>query len=135
MRRILYISTARTAMQPGEILSVLDASRRNNARDDVSGLLIVGGRRFLQALEGPDQQVLKTFARISRDDRHFAIVTLNDSPISDRAFAGWHMGYMQGSATSKRTIAEQVADIVRAIPDPTLRAYFTGFVGTQATAA
>ena len=49
LRQLVYISTATpgTAVDPAPILT---ASRRNNARDRITGLLWFDGKRFLQAL-------------------------------------------------------------------------------------
>lgn len=63
----LYISTARQPITPSILADILRASRRNNAPVAVTGLLIVGGRRFLQALEGPEAAVEATYERIARD--------------------------------------------------------------------
>ena len=51
MHRLLYISTARSPLPKAELETLLRISRRNNVAVGVTGLLIVGGRRFLQALE------------------------------------------------------------------------------------
>ncbi len=134
MHRLLYISTARTPMPPAELDAVLRLSRRNNAAAGVTGLLVVGGRRFLQALEGPEEAVRATFERIRRDARHFAVVVLADHAITERQFATWSMGYQPGGAPKGGAIADEVTALVAPIADPGLRGYFTGFAHTQAAA-
>ena len=71
MQRIIYISTARATLSNAELDGVLLTARRNNAAVGVTGMLVVGGRRFLQALEGPDAAVDAVFARIAQDPRHY----------------------------------------------------------------
>ena len=48
MRQVVYISSVKPGLtntvDPEAILAV---SRRNNARDDISGLLFFNGKRFL----------------------------------------------------------------------------------------
>jgi hypothetical protein len=90
--RLIYISTARSELSAAELEGVLRASRRNNAAVGVTGLLVVGGRRFLQALEGPADAVAQTYDRIKADGRHFAAVTLDNRPIAERSFPDWAMG-------------------------------------------
>lgn len=135
MYRILYISTAREPLSQAELDAILIASRRNNAAVDVTGLLVVGGRRFLQVLEGPEDAVTATFERISRDPRHFAIVKLGEKQVEERSFGTWAMGFEKGAdtAATTATLAEQVADLVAPITDANLRAYFTGFVKTHSS--
>lgn len=133
MRRLLYISTARTPINPTELDGILRVSRRNNAAVGVTGLLVAGGRRFLQALEGPEDAVRSTYARIQADPRHFAVVVLADQAIVERSFASWSMGYQPGAPLiGEGKIADEVTALVGPIADPTLRGYFGGFAERQA---
>ena len=135
MIRLLYISTARAPVTAPVLADILRASRRNNAVSDVSGLLIVGGRRFLQALEGPEAAVRATFDRIGRDPRHFALVMLASGPIEQRQFPHWAMGAQPGPAPGREaTIDQAVATLIAPIDDPSLKGYFTGFAERQAAA-
>ena len=135
MQRIIYISTARAILAPAELESILRASRRNNAAVGVSGLLIVGGRRFLQALEGPPDAVATVFKRIEADPRHFAVVTLNRKTIEQRAFGDWSMGYAVGPRTRPDgDLRDIVARLVTPLGDATMRAYFTEFASLHAAA-
>ena len=135
MIRLLYISTARELVTPDMLADILRSSRRNNAAADVSGLLIVGGRRFLQALEGPEQAVLATYARIGRDPRHFAVVELAHERIAERQFPRWTMGAQAGRTPGEHaSVSEAVAALIAPIADPSLKGYFTGFAERQAAA-
>ena len=135
MIRLLYISTARQRISPEVLADILRTSRRNNPPVGVSGLLIVGGKRFLQALEGPDDAVLATYARISRDPRHFAVVQLAHDHITERQFPHWAMGAQAGTTPGQdATIAQVVQSLIAPITDPSLRGYFTGFAERQAAA-
>ncbi|WP_374942382.1 BLUF domain-containing protein [Sphingomonas sp.] len=135
MRRLLYISTSRTPILPEQLDRILRVSRANNAAVGVTGLLVVGGRRFLQALEGPDDAVRATYERIRADPRHFAAVILADQAITERTFSAWSMGYQPGAPlTGEGKIADDVAALVAPIADSTLRGYFSGFAQTQAAA-
>lgn len=135
MIRLLYISTARQPITPPVVADILRTSRRNNARCDVTGLLIVGGRRFLQTLEGPDDAVQATFDRISRDSRHFAVVQLAREVIAARQFADWAMGAQAGATPGDAASIDQaVAALIAPITDPSLKGYFTGFAERHAAA-
>ena len=134
MHRILYISTARSLLAAEELEEILRTSRKNNARVGVTGLLVVGGRRFLQALEGERALVQETYERIRLDPRHFAFVTLSDQEISQREFANWFMGYEEGgAATLTDNLENQIANIIAPLHDPNLRAYFGGFAKSHST--
>ncbi|MET0366487.1 MAG: BLUF domain-containing protein [Sphingobium sp.] len=136
MQRILYISTARTPISTPELNAILAASRRNNAAVGITGLLVVGGRRFLQVLEGPEASVTATYDRIIKDPRHYAFVKLNDKIVTERCFADWAMGFEAGGEPSNAApLDEQVAALIAPIADANLRAYFTGFANKHAAAA
>ena len=135
MIRLLYISTARQQPTPEELADILRASRRNNPPAGVTGLLIIGGRRFLQALEGPDVAVKTTYDRIARDPRHFAIVQLAREEITERQFPDWAMGAQAGGRPGQAAgVSEAVAALIAPIRDPNLRGYFLGFAERQAAA-
>ena len=135
MIRLLYISTARERVTPELLAEILRVSRRNNDAAGVTGLLIVGGKRFLQALEGPREAVLATYARIQRDPRHFACVQLVSEVIAERQFAGWAMGSQPGRAVgATASISQAVSTLIATIDDPSLSGYFSGFAERQAVA-
>jgi hypothetical protein len=135
MRRLLYISTSRTLTSPLELGRILRVSRSRNAAVGITGLLVAGGHRFLQVLEGPAGAVLQTFARIREDPRHYAAVVLVDQPITERNFAKWSMGYQPGAPlTGEGKVADDIAALVAPIADPVLRGYFGGFAERQAAA-
>lgn len=133
MIRLIYISTARSQLSTVELGGILRASRRNNAAVGVTGLLVVGGRRFLQALEGPTDAVTQTYDRIKADTRHFAAVTLDSRPISQRDFPDWAMGYQpSNSLRGEGLIADDVAALIAPIAEPTMHAYFAQFAKKHA---
>lgn len=124
MEQIVYVSTSRVMPDPAMIESILSTSRRNNARAGLTGLLVTGGRRFLQVLEGPSEALEAAYARIRGDERHFALVQLSRRAISQRSFADWDMAFEEGYATSLASVVEQLTERVA---DPDLRAQFRSF--------
>ncbi|MCW2367625.1 hypothetical protein M2341_003072 [Sphingobium sp. B7D2B] len=136
MHRFLYISTVRRTLSDAELEDILVASRRNNRLADVTGLLVVGNRRFLQVLEGPEDAVNSTFSRISKDQRHYAVVQLNNKAIAARSFARWEMGFQRGGDVNEgSTLEEQVASLLEPVADANLKAYFSGFAKSHSQPA
>jgi len=124
MEQIVYISTSRTEPDQAMLDDILGASRRNNRRDGLTGLLVVGGRRFLQVIEGPAEVCEATYARIRADTRHFALVQLSRRAIEERSFGSWDMGCEQGSQYS---LIEAVGRLTDRLTDPYLKAQFLSF--------
>lgn len=135
MRRLIYISSTRTAFTAADLDEILRVSRRNNAAVGVSGLLVAGGRRFLQVLEGTKDTIDVVFERIKRDPRHHAVVVLSNTEITARSFGQWSMGYSRvGAVGTGPTLPETVAALLEPITDPSLRGYFEGFAQVHAAA-
>ncbi len=71
--------------------NILMKSRRNNARDNITGALICRADLYLQWLEGPQIAVEAAYAKILKDDRHLDIVRRMTQPATDRMFPQWSM--------------------------------------------
>lgn len=93
VRQVCYLSTARSEYGTGELDAILAASRRNNERDDLTGMLAYGGGVFFQVLEGPHADTQRALDRIVTDPRHHGIFTLQDEDRPARDFAHWRMAY------------------------------------------
>lgn len=93
MRQILYRSSSTVQGDRGDLATILEQSRHNNAIDGITGLLWSDGVHFLQVFEGPTRSVEATFARILNDDRHHDIVLLHNERIAERQFGGWSMAH------------------------------------------
>lgn len=135
MLQIVYISTARQPLSEAELQSVLAVSRRNNGAAGITGLLIAGSRRFLQALEGPEEAVAAAFERIKADPRHFALVVLSTKHVETREFGDWAMGFEAGGADGPEDLKGVVEALIAPIENKSLRAQFSGFAEINARAA
>jgi hypothetical protein len=136
MLQIAYISTAKGNVDRALLDSILSVSRRNNAIAGVTGLLVSGGRRFLQVLEGPDQAVLATYSRIQSDPRHRGFVLVTCQGIAARAFGEWSMAHREGGINvADDRLQAAVEALTAKIADPNLRAQFNGFARLHAQAA
>jgi hypothetical protein len=132
LERIIYISTSRQDPDRAMLEDVLATSRRNNRRDDLTGLLVVGGRRFLQVLEGPWEACEAAYKRIRADARHFAVVELSRKTVTQRAFADWDMGCEQLDGDDFSDIVKQLTE---GLDDADLKAQFRSFVDMHSRAA
>jgi hypothetical protein len=90
---IAYVSAATEEMSDGDIAAILEQSRRNNRRDDLTGALLYHRGRFIQVLEGPDDTVRERLAVISEDPRHRSVQIVTEKQIGARQFPEWTMGF------------------------------------------
>ena len=105
--RLVYYSRnsieTRTADFEAQVADILERSRENNARDDITGALLFNGGCFAQVLEGPLGNVETAFERIQQDDRHGEVSLLTLEPIATRSFPNWAMGFVgHSSETASR---------------------------------
>jgi len=99
-RQIVYVSTCDT-QDIGPIAGpILDASRRNNPRLGLTGLLAAARGTFLQVLEGPPDAVAAMLQTISGDPRHHDMIALIERSVETRAFGEWSMAWAELPAAS-----------------------------------
>ncbi|HBR96888.1 MAG TPA: phosphonate transporter [Gammaproteobacteria bacterium] len=72
---------------------ILEQSRRNNARADITGILLFDSGAFFQVLEGDSSAIDALYLKIKKDTRHDKVTRLIFEPIDERAFGEWSMGY------------------------------------------
>jgi hypothetical protein len=125
--QLTYISTATANLPSREIERILERSRVNNQRCDVTGLLLFDGKRFLQTLEGEQGVIEAVYAKIRADARHRAPVQLTAGIIERRLFGDWAMAFHAVDRTRQGELASRVDALVAQVADANLRALFTSF--------
>lgn len=98
---IIYISEAQTEFHTSDLIKILQNSKANNSKCDISGILLYierrhndwQGGRFIQLLEGPLESVNKIYGKIEHDNRHKNLVALQRGNAEARLFPNWSMGF------------------------------------------
>ena len=93
LHHIGYVSRSVEPLDEVVLAEILDVSVRNNARDDITGVLMYHDELFFQILEGEKSRVENCYARIVHDLRHNSVFLSLDHTIEARTFADWRMGY------------------------------------------
>jgi hypothetical protein len=76
-----------------ELRAILEASRKHNQANHVTGALLFTASGFAQVLEGYREPVERTFDRISADPRHADVSVLAFTPTERRSFPNWPMAF------------------------------------------
>ena len=96
--KILYCSKnlieGEHAKQDAEISQILQAARRNNKEQNVTGALFFNSSYFAQALEGPKLAIERIFEKIQRDPRHGEVTVLSSQTSGQRDFPEWSMAHV-----------------------------------------
>jgi hypothetical protein len=106
MFSMTYVSASTHSFDEPELDYLLQRSREWNAGHGLSGLLLFKSGAFMQAIEGDERAVRKTFRRrIRRDSRHGDIRVLHAGEIATRSFPEWTMGYRRVAGEAESDIA------------------------------
>ena len=128
MLQIAYFSTAAVRQDADTVHSILITSRINNRRDAITGILVAGGNRYLQIIEGPRTAMERLYAAIRADHRHLSVTTLIERPIAKRCFDGWSMAYRREPALNQfDRFPEVVRFLTEQVPDNVLRGHIRRF--------
>ncbi len=95
MLQVAYFSTAAVPQSADVLQRILIISRANNLLNQISGLLVAGGNRYLQVFEGPREPTEKLRAAIRADQRHCAVARLLYREVEERAFKRWNMAFQR----------------------------------------
>lgn len=90
---LVYVSYATDDMDSNKLKEILDESRQNNQKNDITGMLLYRDGYFIQVLEGEETIVLPLFEKIKTDPRHKGVLTVNQQTIEKRDFSNWSMGF------------------------------------------
>lgn len=112
MLQLIYLSTPRRSWD-GRFDLLCAQAAENNARDEITGVLLQHGGTFLQILEGPQVTVEDTFIRIITDPRHHALELLSRRKLTRREFGEWAMAGVEGG----HDCAEAIDHVARIIAD------------------
>ncbi len=114
LHRVLYCSRNLIPGTPeavaADVRRILAVSRRNNARDGITGGLLFSEGCFAQVLEGPLDAVEGAFERIQCDERHSDVTVLQSGPIAARDFPDWSMAFAGPDETSSPITGVQMPD-------------------------
>jgi len=106
--RLVYYSTSNISKKnvAADLKQILASAIRSNSECGLTGVLVFNRQYFAQVLEGDQDAVMQTFARISKDRRHKDVVVAERTQIGGRLFGAWSMGYAGNTELFKTVCAE-----------------------------
>jgi Sensors of blue-light using FAD len=90
---IVYVSSAVGRLADADLEAVLAKSRRRNQDQHVTGALLYHEGSFIQYFEGPPNGVADVYGHIRRSPLHCNIIELERTPVRERQFPAWLMGF------------------------------------------
>ncbi len=121
---LVYASSAATLLDREQLLELMAKARQNNAEHNITGMLLYKDGNFLQVLEGPKDEVERTFHRIRRDRRHQDVLVLLEEERTHRTFPDWSMAFYDLELTEGRRQLEKVPGFSTFLHEPLSPEYF-----------
>ena len=90
---LVYLSSSVGLMSKTDLDELLRKARENNARDNITGMLLYKDGSFMQAMEGEEADVARLHDKILSDARHQNIITLLRGEVEMRQFSEWSMAF------------------------------------------
>jgi hypothetical protein len=129
---LTYVSKASYEADALILLPILKDSLRWNFDHQITGVLYYDSGYFGQILEGPEEEVLLTFDKISKDPKHSIKRILDQRKIEQRMFPNWSMQFfgadeilkmvpiLHGSLSTYDTQSTKILEAMRTIGTTTL---------------
>lgn len=90
--RLIYTSISSEEIISNDDLNALvQHSAENNQRENITGMLLLSGDRFLQVLEGGSKSVNRLYGKITQDPRHHDVELVSFESIGTSYFEDWNM--------------------------------------------
>ncbi len=89
---LIYTSKPREPITMEMLEDITEKSIRNNAKINVTGMLLAIENKFLQFLEGEEKDVREIYSKICEDGRHHEINKWLQGYENERVFKEWSMG-------------------------------------------
>ena len=90
IKQVIYVSKP-VGFDDKVLDRILEQSKRNNEKNQITGALICRSDLYLQYLEGPAHKIDFIYSKIKLDNRHTDVKLLEDTRSKRRLFANWAM--------------------------------------------
>lgn len=89
------MSVQTQVMSKTEVENFLFKIREKNKRLAITGVLLLIQGKFVQYIEGPEQEINQVYTKIKSDPRHDELLLLDDGEVETRQFTNWSMAYKE----------------------------------------
>ncbi|NLR94702.1 MULTISPECIES: BLUF domain-containing protein [Flammeovirga] len=90
---LCYISTRKHDLDDDILKQILLHSRENNRFRNLTGILVLLKDKFIQILEGDENDVNDIYNKIMKDNRHQYVQKVYSGEIEKRNFKTWAMAF------------------------------------------
>ncbi len=100
-----------------EIQSILETSKENNAKQNITGILLYSETKFVQYLEGDKDKLEALYLKIKADKRQTGAMKLVQKPLDRRLFPSWAMAHKKMDSNNIELLESNLNDYKKAVND------------------
>lgn len=102
MHMIAYIShySGNDNQVDKTLKDIVATSKENNPKQGITGVLLFDRDRFVQVIEGEQDELYELLHRLKADSRHKSINVFFDDPIDHQEFTDWNMDVFEFEGSS-----------------------------------
>ncbi len=104
LTRLVYASKHK-GLSAETVNQILQKSRANNVRDQITGALIMDERLFMQLIEGNRLEISRCIMRIMQDRNHYDLRIISCRDVGQRLFQEWNMHLIEVSRIKAEIMA------------------------------
>ncbi len=102
----MYLSEASVPISSSDLVNISEKSCVNNKDHGLTGYLYYSNYRFIQYLEGQQEDLAGAMALIRSDYRHSILYTTESRAIHNRSFPSWYMNTINMQNTKFEHISD-----------------------------
>jgi hypothetical protein len=102
--RMVYVSRPVKEPSSNVLESILGTASIENARHDLTGLLVFDDKHYLQVIEGGRTAVSQLLGNLYKDPRHKDLVVLEFDYIHQRQFPQWTMQFIPVAEVTREVL-------------------------------
>jgi len=114
MLSIIYVSKVKNLLAHHQLRSLSEEAAKNNALNQITGMLVYNGEHFMQLIEGEAAHIESLLVRIERDERHSDLVVIRKKEDQPRECPDWSMRYytvpLEGAGAANETFQSMPDD-------------------------
>jgi len=112
LKFVSYMSSQSRVMSKKSIEEFLFQVREKNKLLTITGVLLLIQGKFVQYIEGPEEEITDVYKSISNDQRHTDLILLDSGDLEERQFKDWSMAYKEVSDKQiKGIVGEKKLDL------------------------
>ncbi len=113
----IYTSTPKDKVTLETLKDITLTSQKNNPQKEITGILLSIENKYLQYLEGPEENVNELYEKIWKDPRHQHVTQWVKGYSKERVFGDWSMGSWMLTNDELKNISA-LSDLKKFLDDP-----------------